>query len=471
MNERCRTAMTLIMELHTDSAQVLIDQERVENPKNHIVDYLENSVDFLTVVLTEDEVQFNAREEAKNQRMKRIESCPDSDPYRKFILAEINLQWAFSRLRFGEYLKGAREINRAFKLLEKNIEKHPDFLPNYKAMGLLHALIGTVPDKYRWATDLMGIDGTINQGLGELQRVIEECPKKPKYAFLEIESIFLYSFIVLNLTPDTKPLKAIESQFELLAQKSPLVAFAKASLLADLGETKVAIVLLENSGYQNRPIRFYYLDLLLGNYRLSSMERKCERNFQFYVDHFPGKSYMKSAQLKLAWHRLLFFNSEEQFTKRLAKIDSIGSNMLDEDKQAQRAFEDGGIPNTGLLRARLLFDGGFYNEARTALHDSKPTLKTDVDFQEHRYRLARTDHESGNLDQAIISYKTVAAESPVNRSYFPANSALKLGKIFELTNENTEALKWYRKALTYQDHQYQNSIHQKAKAAISRLGG
>lgn len=471
MNERCRTAMTLIMELHTDSAQVLIDLEKKENPKNHIVDYLENSADFLTVVLTEDEAQFNSREDAKNQRMKRIESCPDSDPYRRFILAEINLQWAFSRLRFGEYLKGAREINRAYKLLEKNIEKHPEFLPNYKAMGLLHALIGTVPDKYRWATDLMGIDGTINQGLGELKRVIEECPEKPEYAFLEVESIFLYSFMVLNLTPDTEPLKAIESRLEKLSQKSPLVAFAKASLLADSGETNSAIDQLENCGYQSRPLRFYYLDLLLGNYRLSSMERKCERNFQFYVDHFPGKSYMKSAQLKLAWHRLLFFNSENQFMRRLAKIDSIGSTILDEDKQAQRAFESGAIPNTGLLRARLLFDGGFYAEARSTLHDSKSTLRTDLDFQEHRYRLARTDHESGQVDLAISEYKTVADENPIERSYYPANSALKLGELFELKGQRSEAIKWYRKALTYDDHQYQNSIHQKSKAAISRLEG
>ena len=178
---------------------------------------------------------------------------------------------------------------------------------------------------------------------------------------------------------------------------------------------------------------------------------------------------MKSAQLKLAWHRLLFFESEAQFTKRLAKIDSIGSTMLDEDKQAQRAFEGGAIPNSGLLRARLLFDGGFYKEAITALNDAKSSLKSELDFQEHRYRMARTQHESGDTDSAIESYKKVADENPINRSYFPPNSALKLGEIFELRNEKSEAIRWYRKAFTYDDHQYENSIHQKAKAAISRL--
>ena len=469
MNERCANAVDLLLNLERDSALILIREEEKENPANAMVHYLYNLSDFLTTVVTEDEDYFNKHEEQRNARIKAISKVPSDNPYRKFALAEVNLQWAFSRLRFKEYFKAAIEINRAFHLLEENINEHPNFLPNKKGIGLLHALIGTVPDQYKWATNLMGVNGTVSGGLAELRQAVLESHTHKEFAFLEKESLFLYAFIVLNLTSDKSELNSVSEPLDRLAMQSPLVAFAKASVLAENGKTQDAITLVEECGYENRSLRFHYLDHLLGSYQLYSMNRKAERALNQYASNFKGNSYHKTNQLMLAYHRLIFFNSEEMYQHKLADIDGIGSSILDEDKHAQKAFEKGTTPNRDLLKARLQFDGGFLSEALKTLNSAEQKSFTSKDRLELDYRIGRVHHKMNNYPKAIAFYKKTVNHHTISGTYYPANASLKLGEIFELQSKRNEALKWYKASMEYDNHEYENSIAQKAKAGISRV--
>ncbi len=469
MNERCAKVVDLLLDLKRDSAMILIRQEEKSDPSNAMVYYLYNLSDFLTTVVTEDEQYFIDHEEQRNARIKAISKVPSSNPYRKFALAEVNLQWAFSRLRFKEYFKAALEINRAFHLLEENITAHPNFLPNQKGIGLLHALTGTVPDQYKWATNLMGVNGTVYGGLAELRQAVLESHNHKEFAFLEKESLFLYSFIVLNLTSDKSELNAVKESLDRLAMESPLIAFAKASVLANNGKTLDAIDLIEKCGYQNRSLRFHYLDHLLGCYQLYALDRKSERALSEYRSNFKGQSYLKTNQLMLAYQRLIFFRSEEMYLKKLAEIGSMGNTMLDEDKQAQKAYEKGIVPNIDLLKARLQFDGGFLNEALITLSNADQSAFTAKDHLELDYRSGRIYHKMKNHSKAITYYKKTVNNHSVSGTYYPANASLKLGEIFEHQNNRPEALKWYKASMEYGNHEYENSIAQKAKAGISRL--
>src|SRR5205814_571915 len=89
----------------------------------------------------------------KKNKEVRLVTLTEGDlgsPYYLFVQAEINLQWAAADIKFGEYLNAIFEIRRAFKLLEENQQKFPAFSPNKKSLGVLYALLGSVPDKYKW---------------------------------------------------------------------------------------------------------------------------------------------------------------------------------------------------------------------------------------------------------------------------------------------------------------------------------
>ena len=86
--------------------------------------------------------------------MAAIKEGDRDSPFYLYTQADIHLQWAITRVKFEDYFQAVMEIKRAFNLLTKNQELFPDFMPNQKNLGLLHALIGTVPDQYRWGLKL-----------------------------------------------------------------------------------------------------------------------------------------------------------------------------------------------------------------------------------------------------------------------------------------------------------------------------
>ena len=70
---------------------------------------------------------------------------------------------------------------------------------------MLHAAIGTIPDEYKWGVSWIGgMKGTIDQGIGELEAVINY-GNKNEFLFKD-ESVVMYAFVMLHL--NNKPEKA-----------------------------------------------------------------------------------------------------------------------------------------------------------------------------------------------------------------------------------------------------------------------
>jgi hypothetical protein len=452
--------------LNFSGAATHIEKINNQDPNNLAYLYLEDLSDFLFIVVTEDQEEFESRKEQRSKRLKVVNQLSDDSPYKLLIEGEIHLHWAFSKMRFGEYLSGARDINKAFHALEKNIKKFPDFLPTYKSMGLLHTLIGTVPDNYRWATNLMGVDGTIEQGIREMELVIEKSENDSELRNLRKETLFLLSFLYINLLNDSKTLIAYRNHVE--KETGPLMVFAKASLLKETGETDMAIQTLESS--LESLVSFPYLNFLLGELKLARMDDDAHVHFETFIKSFKGNSYLKASYQKLAWYGLLVKESSDFYHDYISKVGSVGNTMLDEDKSAQKELDSKKTPNKVLLTARLQFDGGYYADAwKTLINEPNGTTKTADEQLEWYYRLARIKQEMGDLEHAISLYSIVVETGRETKRYFGANASLQLGLIHEELGKKEIALANYKECSKYSNTEYQNSINQKAKAGILRL--
>lgn len=466
VNEKYQRAYAHLLNLKFEEANVLINELRATDKQDIAPVYLEDLSDFLFIVVTEDRAQFELRKEKTSDRLKQVEKLPNSSPYKLLSEGEIHLHWAFTMIRFGEYLSGAREINKAFHALEKNVKAFPDFLPTYKSMGLLHTLIGTVPDSYKWATNLMGIEGTIEQGIAEMESVIKRSEGKNEHKNLRKETLFLLSFLHINLLNDAAALRKIEEKLQ--HETGPLMDFSKASMMSEMGKTDKAIELLQNSTRNNAS--FPYLNYLLGEMKLARMDVDADRPLLKYVNSFKGSSYLKAAYQKLAWHALLVLKSQEKYRWYMKKVELAESTMLDEDKTAQKEFESGVVPNRVLLMARLQCDGGFFQQALSTLISSRSSeLTTTDDRLEFTYRLGRIHDEMGNEKEAISYYTMTIKNGADSKRYFAANSSLMLGKLYEKQGEKAKAIKAFEACFNFNNSEYKNSIGQKAKAGILRL--
>ena len=196
-----------------------------EEPSNLIRIQLENYIDFFTVYIREDASQFERLEKNKDSRIELIkQSNLTQSPYYLYLQANIRLHWALARLKFEEYATAFLEVNKAFKLLEENEKLFPNFLPNKKDLGILHAMVGTIPDNYKWGVKLLtSLNGTIDQGKKEIEWVLEKA-KTTEFLYKE-ETVVLYAYLLMHLENDSETAWAKLNSGFLNPEKSLLACF------------------------------------------------------------------------------------------------------------------------------------------------------------------------------------------------------------------------------------------------------
>jgi len=381
------------LELKIEEASVFLARAKMDEPNNMMIYFVENYLDFMRVFINEDEKEFKQLLKNKDRRLKKLQTGDVNSPYYLYTQAEIKLQWALLHLKFDEYLSALSNIKSAYKLLSKNLDKHPEFLQSKKSLGLLHALVGTVPDSYKWAVKLLsGMDGTIEQGTKEIEEVLVHAQQNNDVVF-EQETLVLYSFLMLHLKNESDAAWKLIHSGNLNPKESPLACFAVANMAMRIGQNDEAIQILQNrpSGEAYYPLHF--LDFMLGLAKLRRLDEDADIYLKKYLNNFQGQNYIKEAYQKLAWHALLK-GDEQQYKKYMAKVKTKGNTSVSNDKSALTEAKNGVVPDPILLKARILFDGGYYQKAYDLLKGISQYHFSEKGLQlEYIYRLGRIAHE------------------------------------------------------------------------------
>ena len=471
-NENCRNAYAAINSLKFVEGKKIIEQEKIVRPNNNIPYLLDNYIYFLTVFIGEEEKDFKLYDDLKDDIIDRLKEGDESSPYYRYSLAQVYLQWAVARTKFKEYVTATWEINKAYRHLEKNREEFPDFLPNLINLGLLHTMIGTIPDNYNWAKKIVGIEGTIDEGVNEILEVLNVSLVVDKYSHYKTECLFYLSFIQMNLmSSKEKTLKYLEIiEKDETNLQNPLAIYALSRIYMSTGQNDKAIKILVNRPTSSEYYPFYYLDYLSGLAKLHRLDMDANAYFFKYVINFKGINYIKDAYQKVAWNYYAQGNPEK-YKEYMEKVKKYGNTIVDADKQAEREAEENILPNYHLLRARILFDGCYYEKAMQELTQDTQAdfLKNAHDSLEYSYRLGRIYHEWGKTPECIKYYEKTISLGAESEYYYAANSALKLGNIYEEKGDYKKAKLYYEKAQSMENTEYRNSIDQKAKAGLNRI--
>lgn len=466
MNENMQRSYSHIISLEFEKANILLAKEKSQNPQNGFIPLYNNYIDFLTILIAEDVDYFESHKALKDKRLDLLDDNDKDSPYYLYSKAEINLQWAFSRLKFEHYVVAAYEIVKAYKLLEENKQKFPDFTLNNKGLGLIHALLGAVPRDFHWIINLAGLEGSISMGFRELDEVLND----KHFVMYQDEVLFLLSFLQINLgnneTLFQKYLDTIGNRYE----DNLLLNFTTSRLLHNLGRNDDCLSVLQNRTDNNETIQFYYLDYLEGMSYLYMLDLKnAKRKFEYFIENFRGVNYIKSANHKLAWIALLQ-NDDQKRLEYLQKVILDGNTLVDEDKVALNDAKREIIIKDNLydrlLRTRLLYDGGYYEKARLEI-----SIVETLDFyDEYFYRLARIESKLSSEHTKVINYYQKAYEMGQNSTnYYAPMSALQIGLIYESKRDHHQAESYFMRCLAMSGFDYERGIHQKAKAGLERI--
>lgn len=472
---RCQKAHANILCLRFEEAQTLIREEIKQNPENTQPYLLENYIDFLTVMIGEQEEDYARLKQQRNRRLAKLASGDASSPWYRYSQAMVYMQCGFARVKFRDFVTAGVELNQAYKLLEENNRRFPEFLPDKVCLGLLHSLIGTVPDSYRWAVRTLKFRGTIRQGLSELQTAFHQSARNPEFSFLYPESAFLLAFTSINLAGNHDATagfiaEACKQPLQQWIHDSPLMCYALANVYLKTGENDKAISLLKGRVQGKGIYPFYYQDYILGVAKLNRLDKDANIPLLTFVANFKGLNYIKSAYQHIAWY--YFINGDmTKYRLYVNRIPLRGNVQVDNDREAMRFAEKKAEQNIHLLKARLLFDGGYYERAMSEIQnfEARAGNTPQREIVECTYRKGRIYDEWGKDDLAIPAYQSVINLGNNQPWYYAANASLQLGMIYENRHDEKMARYYFNKCLSLNFEEYHFSITHKAKAGLNRL--
>ena len=474
-SDNCKKAWESILNFEFQQARVSIDIEKRTHPQNLFPVYFENYIDFLVLFTGEDQAAFNVLKNNKSERVEILESGDKNSPYYRYFLANIYLQWGFTRIKFGEYATAALELRKAYELMKENQKLFPEFVPNNIALGLLHAMIGVIPESYRWIANLIGLEGSISGGLQEIRVVLDRQNADAFTSGLKPISFVFAAVLEVNLGKNRQAASDLVKRFdndpELSRYKeSPIIVYAKASVYLKTGRNEPALNLLDNYHQPASAARLWFLDFFHGTALLNKLDPSAINEFQGFLANFKGQNYLKTACQKIAWSYLIHGDTVK-YKANMTRIKTLGDKNIDEDKQAYEEAKSGVIPVVPLLKARLLFDGGYYEKATDILLNQKLTeyIKDRRDLAEYYYRLGRIAHETGQSQKAIKYYSQAISAGRELPQYYAAGSALQLGLIYENQKRYAAADSCFKICLSLDYTEYKTSLNQKAKAGVNRL--
>lgn len=466
-NQRCIQAYGYIQELRIEKGRQLLITEKKEHPDNLIPYLLENYIDFLATYINEDAAEYKKLYPNREARLDKLETGDPTSPYYLYCQAEVTIQWAFSKLKFEEYVGAFTDVRKAYLLLEENQKKFPDFVANKKSLGMLHALVGAIPDQYKWGVNLLGMDGSIDQGLRELKSIIDYSDSN--FFIFKQEVYLYYAFMVMYLGHDSETAWDIVKNLD---TKTNLInVFCKSSVAMRTGRNDIALQTLQSRPTGTEYAPYHYLEFMVGLAKARKLDQSASTHFQKFIQQYKGKNYIKEAYQKMGWMSLIN-GDKDKYWENMYYVKSRGDDLIDDDKQALYEAETGKVPNTTLLKSRLLFDGGYYKDALKLLEgknvDSFSDKKDKVEFT---YRAGRIYDMAGQPEKAKGFYLATIQNGKTLPYYFSAASAYYLGNIFEDEKNYANARKYYQLCVDSSNKEYQTSLDGLAKAGLNRLKG
>ena len=466
-NTKCKTAYTEIISLKTKNAQILIDAEQREHTQNLIPIYLENYIDFIELFCSENKSRYSLLQQNESTRISQLQKGDKNSPYYLFTQAEIYIQWAVIKLKFGDYVSAVWDIRKANNLLQENDSKFKDFKPNKKSLAMLQCLFGSIPDSYKWGGSLLGLSGNIESGIHTLSALLEQ--NSSDYIYKD-ETLIIYSMIQYHLNNHQEEAWNILRKNNYPIAGNAITYYIIGYIGTYGGHSAEALKYLQEMPrntaiYQNMPI----VDYLIGLCKLYALDKTAAINFDTFLKNNKSENHKKAVQQKLAWIALLN-SGYDAYKIAIAKVKDTGVETIDADKQAMKEANSNITPDIKLLKIRLLCDGGNYDKAKIILQSIDDDDYVDIKKKlEYLYRKARYLHLTKDISNSIIAYQKVIEIGKEQPFYYAANAALNLGYIYEEKKNKTEATKYYNLCLSMKEHEYVNSLSQKAKAGLNRL--
>ncbi len=465
-NQRCDAAFNAYLSLHLDEGTNFIKQEIRTNPYNLMATFISDYEDCMLLFLNGNKGEYNQRKGHLDERMNLIEKGNKNDPWYRYCKAGLYLHWALVYVRMGENMKAVIAFRKSYLLAKENQQKFPSFKQNNIILGLEETAAGTIPDDYKWVASIFGLKGSVKKGIARFTSFLQSTNDDEP---LRAEAVLYNVYLRFYLLSQQEEMWRFINSADFPTKDNLMHAFVKTNLALNYRKAAVALQTMKGAQTDKAYDDFPILDYETGSALQQQLSPDAIAYYQRFINRAKGKFFIKEAWYKLALSEYLQGNVSKA-KEALEKVKTEGSTTTDADKNALNFAKEGVFPTVPILQARLLFDGGYFDEALQKLQPLNPaSLSAMSDKLEYYFRYGRIYDEQGNDAKAVQFYNQTIRLGSEREEYFAARAALQMGMLYEKQNKKSQALEAYNKCISMPRHDFKASIDQQAKAGINRL--
>ncbi len=464
--DNCKKAYQSVWAYNVTQADALLQKEATENPGNDMPLYIHSVKDALRLLFLEDKALLADFKTGTETRLTKLASSDRESPYHFYTRSQLYLHSAIVRIKFGEYVQAAYEIQKSYGLLEAGLKKYPDFLPMQKDLLMMKAAIGTLPDNYRHLLSVLGFTGELKPSISAYSTMLSKMKSHPEYRIFWKEGAVFSSFMQFYLMND--PGKAWKEMEQVTADYSTnlMSAVLRGIMAQRVKKNEIALIALmpHLKSVPVIPMVDYWAAVIM----LHDLNLESGFYMTRFLERYKGQNFIKDGYLKLGWAYFLKGNVKV-YKDCMRMVQRYGSSQVEEDRQALYEASLTKLPDMPLLKARLLSDGGYFARAKEIILKAKPEALDKAGQAEYYYRKGRIHAALGEDTEALKAYETVIADYTEKEGYFVPAACLYSGMIWEQLGNADKARHYYARCLTYKLYIYKDSFDQKAKAGIARL--
>jgi len=436
-------------------------------PENYTAYFLKGLNHYIQTVFEENDSLDEVFLKRHNDFIDQIKDGEEHE-FRKYALAELYLQKGVIALRQSKYISGLLDLRRSYALLEDNLEEYPQFELTKKNYYILQALLSNVPESYRGLIEFLGYKTDQYKALAELNTLQQALADEPEYGIFRKEVNLYRAVLMHGLTERYDEALQIIRDNTTDYKTNPVSCFIRGKMCLDSKKTHEAIDVLRHFAGADCP--FPYINYDLGNAYLYALDKRCLVHFAHYIRQNSGSGLMNDTYLRIAWWG--YINDDNELTDRwLGFMVDPNPSSREKDEIALKEAKLLKKTHPLLVKARLAFDGGFYEYCLDLLEEQKEEVAYD-DFNKVRYlyQIARLHQDMNQYDEAISAFEEVVAMPFNNKEYFIPVSYFNMGLIYEnRLLDSKKALNKYSMCMEYRNYPYSSTYRYKSELAIKRL--
>jgi len=465
-NANCQAAMQAILDLKTNTARDILQREKAVNPQNGFVIYLEHYCESIELIVTEDVKIYEKLIGSYEERLEQMDLLDDGSPYNAWLQAEMQFHTGLAQVKYGTRFNGVTKMLGSYKRIKEHRKKYPQFWQNQKLTGIFNILLDNIPPFLRWAADLFGFNGDSVLGMYQLKEYESKARDFPGLAEEGVMMINLAYMLTRQEAEGFQYMSGLDKDI----LNVTLVKYLCANSASFAYRNDQTLKLLAEIHQDELDVMFAPLLYVTGRSKLNHLEEDAYIYLEGFLEEYAGPDYKKDVCNRLSYYYLIQGNLQK-YEEYKAKVATIGQDMRDRDREAIAESRSGLIPHTGLLKARLLCDGGYFIQADSIIKSIDPGLLSHPAYQlEYYYRKGRIFQLTGKATLAIDEYNKAFNQGQSQPYTFATRSALQLGRIYEEMKNYPLSFQWYENCLkTYDADHTTDGVEQMAEKGRKRV--